>query len=374
MPPGASDKMIERLSFAESQPHEPIEAAIHLARYLVARSLCAGKRVLDVACGEGYGSHFMATSWGARSVHGVDVSQEAVDRASALFGSDQAAFHCLDVAQLDQTFPAQEFDLVVSLETIEHLNDPLGFLESIRRLLAPGGAALISCPNDHWYYRTPEERNPFHVRKYTFDEFRAMAEQVLGPARCYLLGTPVSGFINVGLDSPLLGRSGVSRMAMFEARNGSEFLAVPTTEAVSPANCSYFVGLWGVPATEEGTSAALVPCSMDQSGLAHLRADVESLRDQVVSLRTQLHAREELGARLEATALELRNARLLLLAVTRESDLMRAELQRAQPPPPIPRDAPFMVRLRWALSNLEPVFPWLIGPLRRVYRRLVGKR
>ena len=84
----ATDKApvpIERLTFDGSAPYSALEAAIHLNRYLVVRGLCRGRRVLDIACGEGYGSFLMTDVWGASSVAGVDISHEAIDNARRLF-------------------------------------------------------------------------------------------------------------------------------------------------------------------------------------------------------------------------------------------------------------------------------------------------
>src|SRR5678816_4696771 len=82
---------MERLTFSDSTAYNGLEAAIHSARYSIVRPMCSDKRVLDVACGEGYGCHLMS-AWGARHVDGVDVSAEAVEGARRLFGSDTVYF------------------------------------------------------------------------------------------------------------------------------------------------------------------------------------------------------------------------------------------------------------------------------------------
>ncbi len=270
---------IERLSFAEAEPHQAIEAAIHLGRYLLARPFCAGRKVLDAACGEGYGSFFMSRRWAARDVHGIDVSGEAIARARRCFGGDGITFHEKRVEDLDSTFSEGEFDLAISLETIEHVDDPGLLLRSLRRAVRPGGAIIVSCPNDHWYYRSAGERNPFHVRKFTFDDFCSLASAELGPARRWLFGTPLFGYVNIGSDS---ARAGTGRMALLEARDGLDALIVPPDEGLHAGNCSYFVGVWGEVVGAEPTEAGvLYPCSMDTTVSAAQQAQMlrAELRD-----------------------------------------------------------------------------------------------
>ncbi|MFR1593624.1 MAG: class I SAM-dependent methyltransferase, partial [Christensenellales bacterium] len=71
-------EMIERLDFSGKGKYSAVEATIHLNRYAMARPYVAGKRVLDVASGEGYGS-FLLRRWGAESVEGIDVDEQTVE-------------------------------------------------------------------------------------------------------------------------------------------------------------------------------------------------------------------------------------------------------------------------------------------------------
>jgi SAM-dependent methyltransferase len=306
---------IERLSFAGAEPHEAIEAAIHLSRYLLARPYCRGAKVLDAACGEGYGSAFMSRRWGAREVHGVDISTEAIGRARQLFGGEGITFHEMPVEELDATFEEGAFDAAVSLETIEHLSDPSRFLRSLRRAVRPGGAIVVSCPNDYWYYRKPEERNPFHVHKYTLEEFRELACAELGAARRWLFGTPVFGYANVGEDVAAAGRPAAGRMALMEARDALDALVVPPDGPIDGKNCSYFVGVWGGERSEEPALAgALYPCSMDAAVGAAQQA--QAMRDEVQALRAKLTEAQDVER-------ERRHAQLRLQAAMVELELLR---------------------------------------------------
>ncbi|MEW6253292.1 MAG: class I SAM-dependent methyltransferase [Planctomycetota bacterium] len=302
----AGDARMERLSFAESAPYEAIEAAIHLNRYLLARSYCAGRRVLDVGCGEGYGAYLMAEHWGATQVDAVDISEEALAAAQQCFDSPRIKWRQHNAERLGDLFDAPRFDLVVVLETIEHLRNPAALLEGVRRVLAPGGVVVISCPNDHWYYRTPQESNPFHVRKYTLAEFRTLTESQLGPAAGFLLGAPLAGFVNL---TPAAHATAPppGMLALLAAAQADTVLRLPAQSRVESGNSRYYVGVWGP--VEPADSAVIYPCSLEESGPAHRALQVENLRDEVVHLRTRLHELDQQPRWLEQARAEAAEAR-----------------------------------------------------------------
>lgn len=136
----------------------------HVYRYRFAARYAKGKRVLDVACGEGYGAHALERA-GARSVIGVDISEEACAHARRKYGLDARSG---DAAHL----PLDDgcVDLVTSFETIEHVPDPAVFLGEIDRVLAPDGVLVLSTPNRD-VYGAKGEPNPFHCSELTLDEF-----------------------------------------------------------------------------------------------------------------------------------------------------------------------------------------------------------
>jgi len=135
--------------------------AEHLARYRLAAQLAAGRRVLDVACGEGYGSALMAAA-GAESMTGVDVDRSTVEHVRERHGVDAQVGDIRSLAFADDSF-----DLVVSFETIEHVREPERALDELARVRAPGGHVLISTPNAGEYL----VENEFHVREFGHDEF-----------------------------------------------------------------------------------------------------------------------------------------------------------------------------------------------------------
>ena len=145
----------------------------HFARYDYASQLVSGRAVLDCACGTGYGSWLLSQA-GARSVVGVDVDQEAIQWASAHFKLPNNDFRL----RSEQSLPLanEEVDQVISLETIEHLENPGLFVSELARVLVPGGRLLLSTP----LTTGPERLKPdniYHLREFNAAEL----EELLRP-------------------------------------------------------------------------------------------------------------------------------------------------------------------------------------------------
>jgi SAM-dependent methyltransferase len=155
----------------------------HLAVYEWIAARVAGMRVLDLACGEGYGSELMAA--GASLVVGVDANPEAFEHARARYVRDNLRF---ERGMVENFGAPGTFDAVVFLQTIEHVLDPPAVLRHVRSLLAPGGVAYISTPNVLTLAPAGSERsgNPWHLREYRAEEFRALCESAFASVR--LLG------------------------------------------------------------------------------------------------------------------------------------------------------------------------------------------
>lgn len=144
----------------------------HWHRYAFASRLAQGKRVLDAACGEGYGSALLARH-GAEVV-GVDVSAEAIGHARARYGeSAQLRFVQADCTALED-FDGPRFDLVVSFETLEHVEGQDRMLAGFARLLDDDGVLLVSSPDRATYSDLRGYVNEFHVRELYRHELEAL--------------------------------------------------------------------------------------------------------------------------------------------------------------------------------------------------------
>jgi len=136
----------------------------HVERYRFACSRARGKDVLDVACGEGYGSAALAKG-GARSVIGVDIAPEVVEHARLCYQIDARVGSAESIP-----VESNSVDLVVSFETIEHVEHPGQFLEECARVLRPGGVLIVSTPNLKISKNGP--KNPFHCSEMDLQELQ----------------------------------------------------------------------------------------------------------------------------------------------------------------------------------------------------------
>ena len=155
----------------------------HLAVYEWIAARAAGARVLDMACGEGYGSAVLARS--AAQVIGVDGNPEAHEHARLKYTRPGLSFEWGAVETYGEP---GSFDVVVFLQTIEHVTDPAAVLRHFRSLLAPGGVTYVSTPNVLTLAPpgAAKSDNPWHLREYRAEEFTALCESAF--AHVQMLG------------------------------------------------------------------------------------------------------------------------------------------------------------------------------------------
>jgi SAM-dependent methyltransferase len=156
----------------------PRMEADHVARYEFAARHASGRSVLDIACGAGYGSAMLAHA-GAVHVDAVDLSEPAIAHARKHYAHDAIDFQVGDIYRFDT---ATRFDLIVSFETIEHVDDYHAALRNLARLLRPGGHLIVSSPNRPLtspHARTLHDKpgNSYHVHEFTIDELTAALVQ-----------------------------------------------------------------------------------------------------------------------------------------------------------------------------------------------------
>ena len=163
----------------------------HVARYQAAKEYVRGKRVLDIACGSGYGSKILAEA--AASVVGVDVAEDAVAYASHYFSTKNASFKVGDGVSIP--LGDASVDVVISFETIEHIQDYERFLDEVKRVLTPGGLLLLSTPNDLEF----AEGNHFHVHEFKYDELKGVLAKRFKNLSSFFQGTWIyTGVFDMG--------------------------------------------------------------------------------------------------------------------------------------------------------------------------------
>jgi len=152
----------------------------HLAVYEWVAERCAGLDVVDMACGEGYGVEVLARR--ARQVTGVDANPEAHEHARIKYTRPGIAF----ARDLVESY-AEPCDAVVFLQTIEHVEEPERVLGHFRDMLRPGGTAYVSTPNLLTLAPPGAEKsdNPWHLREYRAEEFRALCASVFDSFEMY---------------------------------------------------------------------------------------------------------------------------------------------------------------------------------------------
>ncbi|MBU0636981.1 class I SAM-dependent methyltransferase [Patescibacteria group bacterium] len=142
----------------------------HLIRYQFVSKLVLGKTVLDIACGSGYGSKMLAKA-GAIKVIAIDASQSAIENAKKNFQHNNIEYKIGDATKTG--LEKNTVDLIVSMETIEHLSDVEGFLQELARVVKDDGLVIISTPNKE----VSECQNPFHFREYAEKEFDSILKK-----------------------------------------------------------------------------------------------------------------------------------------------------------------------------------------------------
>lgn len=139
---------------------------LHLARYRFALDFAKNKDVLDIACGMGYGTYLLSKE--ANQVFGLDVSKDVVDYAMRNYSSKNVIF----IVGNAQNFNIkQQFDLIVSFETIEHIPNPSDFLKNVSNHLKDDGIFIISTPNE-WGTLTK-----YHLFDFSYDDIKQLTSK-----------------------------------------------------------------------------------------------------------------------------------------------------------------------------------------------------
>ncbi|WP_459838474.1 class I SAM-dependent methyltransferase [Halanaerobaculum tunisiense] len=144
----------------------------HIARYKFASRYTQG-RVLDFACGVGYGAEvLLAMGEGIKQIVGLDIDRQSVEYAREHYNYPWTEFKVGSGTDLRLTEKIGKFDTIVSMETVEHIKDDYKFISNLQKLLRPTGKLIISTPFGQG--RESECSNPYHYRQYTKREFEKL--------------------------------------------------------------------------------------------------------------------------------------------------------------------------------------------------------
>lgn len=271
----------------------------HWHRYHFAARWAEGRRVLDVACGAGYGTALLART--AAQATGVDISPEAVAHAQREYAAlANATFLCAPCTQIP--LPDASVDVAVSFETVEHITGQEAFLAELSRVLTPSGVLVMSCPNKLEYTDKRDYHNEFHVKEL----YRAELAQLVGAKFPHVVwyGQRPSFFSVI---APETAPSPTGQLVELEE-------AHPEEASAALANPLYFL----VVASRDAASLAALPPSLsvlsDRGDWVHRDYEkvMRNLEDQVAR-----------GRELEE---QVRDREMSILGFQRDASVMRTEL------------------------------------------------
>jgi SAM-dependent methyltransferase len=360
----------------------------HWHRYAVTAPLVRGKRVLDAACGEGYGTSLLASS--AATVVGVDVSPEAIAHATERYAAPHVRFVASSVTQLP--LPDASTDAIVSFETIEHLAEQREMLAEFRRVLAPSGILVISSPNRPVYNEDADAANHYHVRELDRDEL----------AELLAAGFPAQAWYaqRVIAQSAIWSHEAANAGAQFVTPDGARagpappmyFLVVAAAEGVAlpplPSLSLFDDGassLWRDYMRALMRERALAWDEIEARRLAEQRfAELVAVRNVLASAESDLRAQADHIAVLDRTLTETQSrAQAAIERLEREyaerertfaAQLAEVQAAHAHEAAAHAREAAAHAQTRMRLAYRESARGWLRFPLMALRERMGSKQ
>jgi len=288
----------------------------HIVRYRAAAELVKGKHVLDIAAGSGYGSAVLAET--AKKVVGVDVDKDAIKYANKNYKTSNVEFILGDGVSIP--LPDKSLDVVVSFETIEHIEDYRKFMSEVKRVLKPDGLLVLSTPNDVEF----PESNHFHIHEFEQKELEKLVAGYFKHRKSYYQGTWLYN-------------------ALFDAsKMNEEWQASVTTMQTAPIGldrCIYFYMI----CSNRNITESLEPLAAisehyserklqeyEQSVRKHIEDQGEIMEHQKRAIASKDNELEQAHAKLEEASRQLeRIQRSLLGKLHRRAGQIRRAVKRA---------------------------------------------
>lgn len=364
-----------------------MESAEQLSRYLLLREICVGKRVLDFACGSGYGAYLLA-QWGAESVLAIDSFPEAINKAKQLFPSEKVIYQVANANQLGAVLPPDsQFDLICGFGTIERLSDTKVFIDSITKLRGDDCIIAISVAND--YIRREGVANPYHLQKLDFKTLKSLTETSLGPAVNWLFGTRLQGFALIPEVVENAPEQQLDLRAALRLNNHCRLHLVPSQFCDQPVldNANFWVGVWGPSPLR---SAVGVPRSMTSwqeplLALDYCKAEMQKFEARVADLTGETEVERERNiAEIRRLGLVLAEERRVNSANRKRIEELETFIVLGEKPAKLDEQTIMAIAHEvWKDERLRSVAHevWMEkrrrsfrGKLRRRIRRLFGKK
>ncbi len=242
----------------------------HLHRYYAAATLVHNKIVLDIACGEGYGSALLNEQ--AAAVTGVDIDAGSIKWAKEKYGNIHRHLQFLEGTATAIPCENNLFDIVISFETIEHLDLPTQhhFMAEIKRVLKPGGILIMSTPDKENYTDRFAHTNAFHLHEFYREEFTGFIKNSF----------PYTLFLEQGYQvTSIISNTAAENQASIALHNWQ------ATTNTTPVKRKYIIAI--------ASAAALPPETAALSSVVlHAGKDYLAIMDRLVSMNTEI---ENLG-------------------------------------------------------------------------------
>lgn len=156
-----------------------LQYAEHIQRYIFVGGYIKNKSVLDIACGAGYGTYYLAKH-GAKYIAGADISVNTIIYAKETYRKDNLDFMAFNAEQIAKI--NKKFDVIVSLETIEHLKNYTKFIKGTTKVLKSEGILILSTPNKQVI---GNGNNHFHIHEFSVEELKLALSKYFDPVIIY---------------------------------------------------------------------------------------------------------------------------------------------------------------------------------------------
>lgn len=169
----------------EDEPSSMIQEQLARLKFAESHIAMQGKRILDFGCGTGYNCYYLANRDNPKQIIGTDIIKECIEHCEKNYPMSNVRYQVADCLEFDDHLG--QFDVIISCEVIEHVDDQPLFMRNVDKYLAPGGHAFISTPNRALFSLSKETSflNHTHKKELFFQEFRELVESVFTNVEIY---------------------------------------------------------------------------------------------------------------------------------------------------------------------------------------------
>lgn len=210
----------------------------HISRYIFSSHFINSEvSLLDVGCGTGYGTKELSRK--AANAIGIDISSEAIEYAQNKYSENNVDYRVMDCYNLQ--FELNSFDVVISFEVIEHLDNPDLYLENIVKVLKDNGTYIVSTPNKKMYSDSnPNYSNPFHIKEYYLDEFKRLLNKYFQNVDIYVQNYSQGILVKKILSEELSYQTVSLDENPMDPESSSFFVAVCSNNNLEKVNANYY--------------------------------------------------------------------------------------------------------------------------------------